>query len=156
MLALGTLSPARQALELQMILLTLAGAARRPLASGQVAVSGIPRDQTRMRRVLDWLHAHYDQPLRLAPLCACAHLTASQLQRVFKRSTGMSISQYVLQLRIGLACQMLVQTEWPLARIAVECGFSDAAHFSRQFRAARGLPPSQFRRGFGQINDAES
>lgn len=153
MLALGTLPAARQALQLQMFLLDLAGAARRPLSSGQVAVSGMPRDQARMRRVLDWLHAHYDQPLRLAPLCARAHLTASQLQRVFKRSTGMSISRYVLHLRIGRACQMLAQTDLPLTRIAVDCGFSDAAHFSRQFRAVRGMPPSRFRSGFRGIND---
>ena len=100
------------------------------------------------RRVLSWLHAHYDRPLRLAKLREIAHLTASQLQRVFKRSTRMSISQYVTQLRIGRACQLLVQTDRPLAHIAVECGFSDAAHFSRQFRAARGMPPSRFRNSF--------
>lgn len=153
LLALGTLSPARQVLELQAILLDLAAAARRPLASGEIAVSTIPRDRARMQRVLDWLHAHYDQPLRLAPLCAVAHLTESQLQRVFKRSTRMSISRYVTQLRIGRACQMLVQTDLPTSRIAAECGFSDAAHFARQFRASKGLPPSHFR---GRFNARDS
>lgn len=75
-------------------------------------------------------------------------MTDSQLQRVFRRSTRMSISQYVLQLRIGQACQMLVQTDLPMNHIASECGFSDTAHFSRQFRNAKGLPPTQYRRSF--------
>lgn len=148
LLALGGLAPARQALELQAILLDLAAADRRGLATGAVAAGSLPRDRARMQRVLDWLHAHYDRPLRLAPLCEIAHLTDSQLQRVFKRSTRLSISQYVTQLRIGRACQMLVQTDRPLGHIASDCGFSDAAHFARQFRAAKGLPPSQFRRYF--------
>ena len=116
--------------------------------SGAVSVAAMPRDRARMQRVLDWLHQHYDQPLRLEPLCRIAHLTDSQLQRVFKRSTRMSISQYLTQLRIGRACQMLVQTDRPLGHIATECGFSDAAHFSRQFRQARGMAPSAFRRHF--------
>lgn len=148
LLALGGLSPARQVLELQALLLDLAQAGRRPLSSGAVSVGAMPRDRARMQRVLDWLHAHYDQPLRLQPLCRIAHLTDSQLQRVFKRSTRMSISQYLTQLRIGRACQMLVQTDRPLSHIAAECGFSDAAHFSRQFRQARGMAPSAFRRHF--------
>ena len=148
MLALGGLPAARAALELQAILLDLAAAPARPLASGEVSVSENPRDRERMRRVLTWLHAHYREPLRLAPLCAIAHLTGSQLQRVFKRSTRMSLSQYVTQLRIGRACQMLVQTGLPMSHIAAECGFSDTAHFTRQFRAAKGLPPTRYRRDF--------
>ena len=148
MLALGELSPARAALELQAILLDLAAAPARPLAAGEMSVSENPRDRERMRRVLTWLHAHYREPLRLAPLSAIAHLTGSQLQRVFKRSTRLSLSQYVTQLRIGRACQMLVQTGLPMSHIAAECGFSDTAHFTRQFRAAKGLPPTHYRRNF--------
>ena len=135
-------------LELQAILIALAAAPRRVLASGEVSVAGSMRDRDRMQRVLDWLHQNYDRPLQLAPLCRIAHLSDSQLQRVFKRSTRMSISQYVQQLRIGRACQLLVKTDRPLSHIALDCGFSDTAHFSRQFRQARGMPPSQFRRSF--------
>ncbi len=148
LLALGALSAARQVLELQAILLDLAAAPALPLASGEISVSENPRDRERMRRVLTWLHEHYREPLRLAPLSAIAHLTGSQLQRVFKRSTRMSLSQYVTQLRIGRACQMLVQTDLPMSHIAAECGFSDTAHFARQFRAAKGLPPMRYRREF--------
>lgn len=148
MIGLGTLPPARQVLELQTLLVDLANAPRRLLASGEVTASAIARDRVRMQRVLDWLHQNYDQPLRLQPLCDIANLTESQLQRIFKRSTRMSLSQYVMQLRIGRACQMLAQTDHAMSRIAAECGFSDAAHFSRQFRASRGQPPSQFRQRF--------
>lgn len=148
MLAIGSLSPARQALELQAILLELANAERRHLAAGEVQPGENPRDRERMRRVLAWLHAHYDKPLRLAPLCALTHLTDSQLQRVFKRSTRMSISEYVAQLRIGKACRLLVETDLPMSHIATECGFSDAAHLARQFRVAKGLPPSHYRQRF--------
>jgi AraC-like DNA-binding protein len=148
LLALGALPPARQVLELQAILIDLAGCGRRPVASGEIPLSENPRDRERMQRVLTFLHANYDRPLRLAPLSAIAHLTDSQLQRVFKRSTRMSISQYVTQLRIGKACQLLVQTDLPMSHIAAESGFSDPAHLARQFRAAKGLPPTRYRENF--------
>lgn len=150
LLALGALPPARQVLELQAILIDLAGCKRRPLASGEVPLSENPRDRERMQRVLTFLHANYDRPLRLAPLSAIAHLTDSQLQRVFKRSTRMSISQYVTQLRIGKACQLLVQTDLPMSHIAAESGFSDAAHLARQFKTAKGLPPTRYRETFNR------
>ncbi|WP_151718964.1 helix-turn-helix domain-containing protein [Gemmobacter serpentinus] len=146
LLALGSLPPAGQVLELQAILIEMAQTAeRRALSSGEIRTGEIARDRRRMERVLQWLHEHYRQPLRLAPLCDLAHLTPSQLQRIFRRSTRMTISQYVGQLRIGQACQLLAQTDHPMAHIALECGFSDAAHFARQFRQARAMTPRDYR-----------
>lgn len=151
LLALGDLAPAQRVLELQAILLDMAGATdRRTLSSGEIQTGEIARDRQRMERVLQWLHAHYRQPLRLAPLCDLAHLTPSQLQRMFRRSTRMTISQYVGQLRIGQACQLLAQTDDPISRIATESGFSDAAHFARLFRQARGMPPRAYRAALRQ------
>ncbi|MCY0095672.1 AraC family transcriptional regulator [Hoeflea ulvae] len=138
-----------QVLALQSILFDLSMASDcTALASGEVAVSDLPRDRVRLQRVLDHLHVHYDQPLRLAPLCELVHLTESQLQRVFKRSARMSISAYVQQLRLGRACQMLVQTDAGIGRIATDCGFSDAADFARRFKKARNLTPSAYRVAF--------
>ncbi len=128
---------------LQAILIDLAAATdRTPLATGEVTVSDLPRDRVRLGRVLDYLHLHYDQPVRLQPLCDLVHLTPSQLQRVFRRSARMSISAYLLQLRLGRACQMMVQTDTAIGRIATDCGFSDAADLARRFRRAHGVTPT--------------
>jgi AraC-like DNA-binding protein len=146
LLSLGNLSPVQQVMELQAILIEMAGTSeRRTLSSGEILTGEIARDRRRMERVLQWLHLHYRLPLRLAPLCDLAHLTPSQLQRMFRRSTRMTISQYIGQLRIGQACQLLAQTDYPMARIAAECGFSDAAHFARQFKLARHMTPRAYR-----------
>lgn len=146
---LNDIAPEQQILTLLGVLVDLARSSdRRPLSTGEVTVSSVPRDRARMERVLNYIHAHYAGPVSLEPLSDIAHLSESQLQRLFKRSTRMTISQYVGHLRIGSACRLLVQTDQPLARIAETAGFSDAAHFSRQFRAARGMTPGDYRRRF--------
>lgn len=142
-------APEQQMLALLSVLVDLARSSDRwPLSTGEVTVSTVPRDRARMQRVLNYVHAHYTGAVSIQPLSEIAHLSESQLQRLFKRSTRMTISQYVGQLRVGAACRLLAQTDLPLAQIAESVGFSDAAHFSRQFRAARGMTPGDYRRQF--------
>lgn len=149
MTALTALPAERRALALPGLLLDLAAdPERRVLASGEMALGEAPRDRARMARVLGFLHAHYTEPLRLAPLTEIAHLSESQLQRMFRRGARMSLSAYVTRLRIGHACRLLIGTDRSIGQIAVEAGFSDAAHFAKVFRAAKGVTASRYRARF--------
>lgn len=149
LIGLCMLSPAEQVLGLQMLLSALAEADdRTTLASGPLALSELARDRRRMERVLAYLHAHFREPIRLEPLSALSHLSDSQLQRVFKRATHMSISAYVTRLRIGAACRMLAESDHGMGTIAAECGFYDGAQFSRVFAAFMGKTPSRYRADF--------
>jgi len=131
------------------LLLALARSTDRTcLSSGAITASDAPRDRQRMERVLAQVHAKFDAPIRLAPLCEIAHVTESQLQRIFRRSTGLSISEYVARLRVGRASTLLSRTDLPMAAIAEKCGFHDAAYFARKFRATTGRTPSAYRREF--------
>lgn len=143
--------PEQRILTLLGVLVELARAPdHRQLSRGEMTVSAVPRDRARMERVLDHLHRNYTGTIGLGALSQIAHLSESQVQRLFKRSTRMTVSQYVGQLRIGAACRLLAQTDQPMARIAEEVGFSDAAHFARQFRAAKAMTPGDYRRQFRQ------
>jgi AraC-like DNA-binding protein len=147
--ALVALPAEHQVLALLAVLLELADdTERRTLAAGGMSIGEAPRDRDRMARVLTWLHAHYTEPLRLAPLTAVAHLSESQLQRMFRRGARMSLSAYVTQLRVGHACRLLIQTDRSIGEIAGETGFSDAAHFAHHFRAAKGMTASRYRATF--------
>lgn len=111
-------------------------------------VLAAPGDRPRIERVLDALHARYTEPVRLDELAGLAHLSASGLHRLFRRHTSMSVLDYVAQLRIGRACQLLVSTDRPVAHIAEEAGYDNLSHFNRQFLARKGVTPREFRRGF--------
>jgi AraC-like DNA-binding protein len=147
LLALVGAPPAQQWLGLLEVLLGLCDDAERaPLGSSAIAPAGDTRERARLARVLEWLNDHYAEPAGLEHLAAIAHLSESQLQRLFKRSTRMSISDYIAQRRIGHACALLAQSRLSVARVGEAVGYAQAAYFSRQFRAAKGCSPSEYRR----------
>ncbi len=68
------------------------------------------------------------------------------LRRAFKDETGLSINQYILQLRIIRGKQLLLRTDMTLAEIAADAGFSDANYFSRMFKEKTDSAPGEWRK----------
>lgn len=149
MLALVGATPERRWLGLMEVLMTLCSdPARATLATTSITPSGSSRERLRLSQVLDWLNGHYTEPVDVEHLAMLAHLSTSQLQRLFKRSTRMSISAYVAQRRIGHACALLAQGGRTVAQVGERVGYREPAHFTRQFSAAKGCTPSVYRRLF--------
>jgi AraC-like DNA-binding protein len=121
--------------------------AAEPLSSAP-AVSPALGDRSRLDRVLDHIHTHYDEGLSLSGLADIAALSPSGLQRLVRRHTGTTISLYVIRLRIGQACALLSGTERPIAHIAADVGYESLANFNRQFKALKAMTPRDYRRRF--------
>ena len=105
-------------------------------------------DQDRVKRVLDYLHAHYRERIAIAELADVAALSQSGFHRLFRRHTRLTVSDYVTELRIGQACALLVNGTQPIAHIADAVGYANLANFNRQFRALKKMTPREFRRSF--------
>lgn len=71
------------------------------------------------------------------------------LARVFRRHEGCSIGEYARRLRTERAMEALRDTGVPIGRLAHRLGYADHSHFSRSFRRATGLAPSEYRRRRG-------
>ncbi len=78
-------------------------------------------------------------------LAAQAGMSPSRFARLMKRLFGVTPSQYISKIRINAAARLLRETDESVSSIAIECGFSDHSAFTRAFRAAMGLTPSEFR-----------
>ena len=130
------------------LLVELAGAQAVPLAASQRAHHFPDDEAAQLNRILDFLHERFAEPLRVKDLCSVGNVTERSLHRMFVRHLGENISGYLRRLRIGRACMRLVETGRPVSVIAAECGFTNLAHFNRQFRAVREMTPKEFRRSF--------
>ncbi|GGF66766.1 AraC family transcriptional regulator [Paenibacillus albidus] len=81
----------------------------------------------------------------IAELAGELNMSRSQCSKIFKKVYGVSPRQYLTQLKLNLAKQLLVSTNNTVEDIADELGFHSVSHFSRQFRRGTGLSPNQFR-----------
>jgi len=103
------------------------------------------RDQDRLGRVLDYVHAHADQPLSLTDAAAAAHLTPCAFARFFRRTTGRTFVQYLHRVRTHHAARFLIDTDAPVTEVAYRCGFGNLSNFNRVFKRVIGTTPTDYR-----------
>lgn len=125
------------------ILDALPGGAARHLGIGHTAPAVSDR---RVEAALSHLHRHYQAPISLERVADAAAVSPSTLKRLFRERLGTSVTDVLIQLRVGHACHLLISTDYPIHRIASESGFNNLGYFFRQFAAQRGCTPEAFRR----------
>jgi len=145
-------TPATRLLSLLRVLLILADdhGASCLTSSASETTSYPAATEERIGRVVSYLHTHYRDEINISKLMRTATLSRSSLHRSFKQQTNMTIGDYVAQLRIGNACALLMNSEKPISLIADEVGYSNLAHFNRQFKALKGKTPREFRAAFSR------
>jgi AraC-like DNA-binding protein len=121
-------------------------------SKGQLLSTVVPQevegDRSRIDRILTHLHRHYHELIRVREIAEIAALSESGLHRMFKKHTQVSISDYLIGLRIGEACARLSATSQPIQHIASDIGYASLANFNRQFRRLRGMTPRTYRTVF--------
>ena len=79
-------------------------------------------------------------------LARIARLSSSHFARAFRASFGVTPAAYVVARRVERAKLLMLDTDYALSQISLECGFTDQSHLSRAFRRHVGQPPGQWRR----------
>ena len=100
----------------------------------------------RVRRALLLMEQHLSDPLTVEEIARRLSISTRQFERLFRLSTGMSPTGFYRNLRLRYGLWLLHNTERSITMIALETGFADCAHFSRQFRDLYGVSPSATRR----------
>ncbi|CAB3645717.1 HTH-type transcriptional activator RhaS [Trinickia soli] len=122
----------------------LCGADKRTLLASP-ACDQINAASTRLSHALSYIGKNLASNLREADLAQLAGQSISAFSRAFHRHTGMPFVQYVNRLRIESACQMLIADEASITEVCFQSGFNNVSNFNRQFRALKGMSPSEFR-----------
>lgn len=99
----------------------------------------------RVRKIKDYVTAHYAEPLRLEFLASMVGLTPTSFSRFFKSQTNQTLSDYIIDIRLGFAIRSLVDTSMTCAEICYMCGFNNLSNFNRLFKKKKGCTPMEFR-----------
>lgn len=97
-------------------------------------------------RCMDYIDKHLQQPLTVKKLAEALELSESYLSILFKRETGVAVSEYIRRRRVDTARTLLQYTECSCVEIAEYLCFSSDSHFSRVFREYTGQSPSEYRK----------
>jgi transcriptional regulator GlxA family with amidase domain len=134
-------APAAKSLHIMMINGAEAGETPQPSPALDVHTS-----DPFVRKALLLAQQSLDAPLAVGQIARHLGITRRRLERHFAAALGSSPRAAVMDMRLSLARHLVETTDRPFAAIAVECGFSDSAHFSRRFRHRFASTPGDFRR----------
>jgi AraC family L-rhamnose operon regulatory protein RhaS len=108
----------------------------------------LPNTTKDLNEVLLYLHSNYQNKITIEELTQTFHINRTTLSERFRASTGMSIKDYLIKLRIKLSAVMLRDTMLPISEIMNRVGFNEAHHFSRMFNKHMDCLPSDYRKEF--------
>jgi AraC family transcriptional regulator len=99
-----------------------------------------------LRRAREMLHDMWNQSVSIEEIAGSVGVHPSHLNRVFRAHMNQTPGEYLRAIRMERATREVLATELPLKAIAAHAGFSDQAHFTREFRRHHGQSPLEMRR----------
>ena len=118
----------------------------RVLASSSFVHAGFSGEESRrIQKVKKYISEHSGEPIRQTELADLVGMSRSAFSSFFKLRTGRTLSDYLIDIRLGNAARMLVDTNKSISEICYECGFNNLSNFNRIFKSRRGSTPREFR-----------
>ncbi len=96
-------------------------------------------------KATDYIARNYAYDISVDDIAHFVNISRSHLFRIFKEQLGVSIQQYLMNIRISTAADMLSTTDYSIQEICFSSGFKDCNYFSKVFMKQKGLSPTQYR-----------
>ncbi|MGM9681327.1 MAG: helix-turn-helix domain-containing protein [Eubacteriales bacterium] len=107
---------------------------------------GHSRKSSVIRRSVRYIHENISLPLTVESLAEREFMSPSRYRELFRAVMGTSPKDYIINLRINIACDMLLRSEMSVGEIAAAVGFSDGRYFSRIFMRRIGKTPTEYQK----------
>ena len=120
---------------------------RKTDVGGGVCPAGEREDRAAQKEMVSFICRHYGEPVSLEAIASAGHVSRSKCCQIFRKYVGQSPVEFLNAYRLKVGRNLLRDTERNVTEIATVCGFSHLSYFSRQFAAAYGRTPREYRRG---------
>jgi AraC-like DNA-binding protein len=117
----------------------------RLLSSAQMQSSEDEDSLAKINTVFNYITENYGGPISADMLAARLGMSHTKFSRFFRKATGNSFTDFVNQIRINKACQLLMNTDRYVTNICYDVGFNNVANFNRRFLEMKGVTPKEFR-----------
>lgn len=111
-------------------------------------------DKDRIKLIFEYTFTHYSEKITIEELASLLHMTRQSFCRYFKSKTKKTYVQFLMEVRIGHACKLLVEDEKNVSEISYECGYNNISHFNHQFKMITGKKPLEYKKDYLKTNKA--
>lgn len=94
---------------------------------------------------------HFQEEITIRDVAAVASISPNSFCRYFKSRTLKTYWEFLLEIRIGYACKLLIDNKMSISQICYSCGFNNLSNFNRQFKHITGMTPSVYHREHTKI-----
>ena len=122
----------------------------RELSSSSFAQVKPNTESRRVAKVKDYITTHYIEEIRLEQMSDMVGMSPTAFSRFFKLRTGKTLAEYIVDIRLGHAARMLVDTNDAVSQIGFACGFNTLTNFNRLFKKRKGCSPTEFREKYAK------
>jgi AraC-like DNA-binding protein len=102
------------------------------------------KDSDRLKRVYEYIMTHFHEDINLNKAAAVANMSPSAFSRYFKSRTRKSFTQFVIELKIGYCCKLLIDEKLSVADVCYKSGFQNLSNFNQHFKEITGLTPKRY------------
>jgi AraC-like DNA-binding protein len=106
------------------------------------------RDSERLNKVYRYVLDNCHQEISLQMAASIANLSKPAFCRYFKKRSNKTFVRFLNEIRVGQACRLLVNEDYPIADICFTCGYNNISYFIREFRSITGFTPLGYRKKF--------
>lgn len=102
--------------------------------------------EDRIQEVCRYICNYYNKPISLDQMAKIAYMSPTYFSKKFKRVTGFGFNEYLNNVRIKMATNLLMETQSPITEIATFCGYQDSNYFGDVFKKIMGVSPNKYRK----------
>jgi AraC-like DNA-binding protein len=106
--------------------------------------SFLSNENSVMSKVVQYMMQNFQKNIRVTDLLNIAHMSNSSFCTLFRTTYRMTFKDYLLKLRIGYACRLLMENNKSISEIAYKSGFDNLSNFNRQFKKIKKLTPKEY------------
>ena len=103
------------------------------------------KDRYLVKKATEYIEAHHNEQIMLSELASLFHMHPNYFSSLFKNETGTTVRDYILNIRIKKAKELMKDNNYKIIDIAIAVGYQDASHFNRAFKNITGMSPKRYR-----------
>lgn len=98
----------------------------------------------RLNRVYEYIMNNFQSGIGLVEVAAVANMSPAAFSRYFKSRTRKSFTQFIIELKVGYACKLLMKDDISVTQVCYECGFLNLSNFNKQFKEITKITPKKY------------